>query len=126
MTEQPLLSLWYSMESDRVYVETKSTTEKTPNTDKYLTEIKIGHTAHRTRMEVHGCPAQVFHSWSPFDLPTESADIIDALALRSQWVDRTFMSLKPAMAVRHPKYSRLFFFFVLGGLQRTVNGTWSA
>jgi len=111
-----LLSMWYCGVNSRVYVETKTEIPQPADTDRFLTEINIGPTGYRTQMVVQDHDTQLFHAWAP---------LIVATAPVSQWVPILLMELKPAMAVRHPKYPTLFFFFTLGCLQRKENGNWS-
>ena len=114
-TTTALLSVWYCGTNKQIYVETKTDIPQPINTDRFLTKINIGQTQHRTRMRIDEQTTEYFHAWSP---------LVVAAAPVSAWVPIVLMQLKPAMAVRHPKKTSLFYFFTLGGLQRKEDGTW--
>jgi len=122
-----VLSLWYSSVTKRVYVET-TTSEVEPvligGVGRYLSELTIGTTAHRTTMEVRDRPQVAYHSWSAFVLPSSKEGITHALKSNAAWVDVALMGLTPAMALRHPRKPSLFFFQTLRGQQKKEAPAW--
>ena len=135
--EVGVLSLWYSRQTQHVYVETKTTEPK--NNDgsdqRYLTLIRIANTApRRTCMQIQDTADQLFHSWFSFDnyggVPND-VDSITTAALAQLgtttctcWRSVVFMRLEPIIALRHPLFPAFFHFSSLNMLERKSTGSW--
>jgi hypothetical protein len=122
-----VISIWYSSVSNHVYVETTTSEEKPVQiggVGRFLTELRIGKTAHRTTMKVRERTDVAYHAWSAFVLPNTQEEITGALTRGAAWVDVTLMGLTPAMALRHPQKPSLFFFQTLRGRQKKEGPSW--